>query len=103
MRWDHRQNFDLSTSLNLNLNYASSTRVIRQNAIDPLQNTQQITSSLNFSKRYGWGTLTLGGNRFCLRQAMKLRTELPTSCGSPRCASTATLVSLMWMMRTCAA
>ncbi|HYC31957.1 MAG TPA: putative LPS assembly protein LptD, partial [Gemmatimonadales bacterium] len=63
VRWDHRQTFDLSTSLNLNLNYASSTRVIRQNAIDPLQNTQQITSSLNFSKRYGWGTLTLGGNR----------------------------------------
>jgi LptD protein len=63
VRWDHRQTFDLSTSLNLNLNYASSTRIIRQNAVDPLQNTQQITSSLNFSKRYGWGTLTLGGNR----------------------------------------
>ena len=63
LRWDHRQQFDLSTSLNLDFNYASNTRVVRQNAIDPLQNTQQITSSLNFSKRYGWGTLTLGGNR----------------------------------------
>ncbi|HEX6107160.1 MAG TPA: twin-arginine translocase subunit TatC [Gemmatimonadales bacterium] len=63
VRWDHRQTFDVSTTLNLNLNYASNTRVVRQNAIDPLQNTQQITSSLNFSKRYGWGTLTLGGNR----------------------------------------
>jgi Tat protein translocase TatC len=63
LRWDHRQQFDLSTSLNLNFNYASNSRVVRQNAIDPLQNTQQITSSLNFSKRYGWGTLTLGGNR----------------------------------------
>jgi sec-independent protein translocase protein TatC len=63
LRWDHRQTFDLSTSLNLNFNYASNTRVVRQNAIDPLQNTQQISSSLNFSKRYGWGTVTLGGNR----------------------------------------
>ncbi|CAN5894964.1 hypothetical protein BH24GEM1_BH24GEM1_23070 [soil metagenome] len=63
LRWDHRQTFDLSTSLNLNFNYASNTRVVRQNAIDPLQNTQQISSSLNFSKRYGWGTLTVGGNR----------------------------------------
>ncbi len=63
LRWDHRQTFDLSTSLNLNFNYASNSRVVRQNAIDPLQNTQQISSSLNFSKRYGWGTLTLGGNR----------------------------------------
>jgi hypothetical protein len=37
--------------------------VIQRNAIDPLLNTQQITSSLNFSKRYGWGTVTIGGNR----------------------------------------
>ena len=37
--------------------------VIRGNAIDPLQNTQQITSSLNYSKRLSWATLTLGGNR----------------------------------------
>jgi Tat protein translocase TatC len=63
IRWNHQQTFDLSTSLNLDLNYASNTAVIRRNAIDPLLNTQQITSSLNFSKRYGWGTVTLGGNR----------------------------------------
>jgi sec-independent protein translocase protein TatC len=63
LRWDHRQTFDLSTSLNLDLNYASSTSVIQRNAVDPLLNTQQITSSLNFSKRYDWGTLTIGGNR----------------------------------------
>ena len=62
-RWDHRQQFNLSTSLNLSANFASDTRIIRNNAIDPLQNTQQITSSLNFSKRYNWGTVTLGGNR----------------------------------------
>jgi Tat protein translocase TatC len=63
VNWDHQQTFDLSTSLSLDLNYASNTSVIRRNAIDPLLNTQQITSSLNFSKRYGWGTVTLGGNR----------------------------------------
>jgi Tat protein translocase TatC len=63
VNWDHQQTFDLSTSLSLDLNYASNTSIIRRNAIDPLLNTQQITSSLNFSKRYGWGTVTLGGNR----------------------------------------
>jgi Tat protein translocase TatC len=63
LRWDHRQTFNLSTSLNLDLNYASNTSVIQRNAIDPLLNTQQITSSLNFSKRYRWGTVTIGGNR----------------------------------------
>ena len=62
-RWDHSQQFNLSTSLNFNINYASNTAVIRGNAIDPLQNTQQITSSLNYSKRFSWATLTLGGNR----------------------------------------
>jgi sec-independent protein translocase protein TatC len=63
LRWDHQQTFDLSTSLNLDLNYASNTAILERNAIDPLLNTQQITSSVNFSKRYGWGTVTLGGNR----------------------------------------
>ncbi len=62
-RWDHRQTFDMATSLNLSFNYASNTTVLKDNALDPLQNTQQITSQLNFSKRYGWGTLTLGGSR----------------------------------------
>jgi len=63
LRWDHSQQFSLSTSLNLSLNYASNTSVIQQNAIDPLQSTRQITSSLNYSKRMSWATLTLGGNR----------------------------------------
>src|SRR3954467_7239389 len=63
IRWDHRQTFNLSTSLNLDLNYASNTALIERNAVDPLLNTQNITSSINFSKRYGWGTVTLGGNR----------------------------------------
>ena len=63
LRWDHQQTFDLSTSLNLDLNYVSNTAILERNAIDPLLNTQQITSSVNFSKRYGWGTVTLGGNR----------------------------------------
>ncbi len=62
-RWDHQQQFSLASTLNFNINYASNTAVIRGNAIDPLQNTRQITSSLNYSKRLSWATLTLGGNR----------------------------------------
>ena len=75
-RWDHSQQFNLTTSLNFNINYASNTTVIQGNAIDPLQNTQQITSSLNYSKRLPWGTLTLGGNR---------RQSLPTAASSSCC------------------
>jgi sec-independent protein translocase protein TatC len=62
-RWDHRQEFNLTTSLNFAINYASNTSVIQNNAIDPLQSTREITSSLNYSKRFTWGTVTLGGNR----------------------------------------
>jgi len=63
LRWDHSQQFSLSSSLTFNINYASNTAVVNRNAIDPFQNTQQITSSLNYSKRLSWGTVTLGGNR----------------------------------------
>jgi hypothetical protein len=63
VRWSHSQQFSLSTSLNFDLNYASNTTIIQQNAIDPLQSTRQITSSLNYSRRLPWGTLTIGGNR----------------------------------------
>ena len=63
LRWDHRQAFSLTTNLNLSINYASNTTIVQRNAVDPLQNTRQITSSVNYSKRLSWGTLTLGGNR----------------------------------------
>ena len=94
LRWDHRQTFDLSTSLNLDLNYASNTSVIQRNAVDPLLNTQQITSSLNFSKRYGWGTLTIGGNR---RQSLSdgsVQQLLPALTISP--ASIAISSNITW-------
>ena len=63
IRWDHRQNFDLSTSLNLSLNYASNSTVVSDNSLDPLLSTQQILSSGNFSKRFGWGNVNLGASR----------------------------------------
>ncbi|MGH7702090.1 MAG: twin-arginine translocase subunit TatC, partial [Gemmatimonadales bacterium] len=63
IQWDHRQSFNLSTSLNFDLNYVSSRSITLQNAIDPRSSTQLISSSANFTKRYRWGTVTLGGNR----------------------------------------
>lgn len=63
LNWDHTQNFDLSTSLRLSLAYVAGSQVVSANSVDPLLSTRQITSSANFSKRFGWGTVTLGGNR----------------------------------------
>jgi len=33
-QWQHRQQFNLSTNLNLSLNYVSNSFVVRQNALD---------------------------------------------------------------------
>jgi Tat protein translocase TatC len=84
IRWDHRQNFDLSTSLNLSLNYTSSGFVQQRNAIDPLQSTQQITSSANFSKRYPWGSVSIGGNRRQSLSDNSVSTQFPSLAVTPK-------------------
>ncbi len=63
LRWDHRQQFNLSTSLTFNVNYVSNSFVVRDNALDPLRNTQLVSSSANLTRRFRWGQLTLGANR----------------------------------------
>ncbi len=84
IRWNHRQNFDLSTSVNLSFNYVSNTTITSRNAIDPLLNTQQITSALNLSKRYRWGTVTLGGNRRQSLSDNSTTTQFPSLTISPK-------------------
>jgi sec-independent protein translocase protein TatC len=83
-RWSHRQEFSLATSINLDLNYVSRTAVLGRNAIDPRLNTQQITSSANLQRRFGWGTVTLGGTR---RQSVSddaVSTQFPALTVSPK-------------------
>lgn len=84
LRWDHRQQFSLSTSLNFSLNYVSNNAVVVRNAINPLLNTQQITSSLNLSKRFRWGTLTVGGNRRQSLTDSSLTQQFPALTLTPR-------------------
>ena len=63
LNWSHVQDFNLTTRMNLDFNFESNTRVVNANAIDPRANTQLISSSLNFTKRYPWGNASLGGTR----------------------------------------
>lgn len=84
IRWDHRQSFNLNTTLNLNLNYVSNSSVIRRNAIDPLLSTQQITSSLNFTRRFNWGSMTLGGNRRQSLNDQSVTQQFPALTISPK-------------------
>ena len=48
LRWNHAQRFSLTTNISLEIGYATNTQVINNNAIDPLLNTQQISSQVRF-------------------------------------------------------
>jgi Tat protein translocase TatC len=84
LHWTHQQAFSLSTSLNFDVNYLSNSTIVRQNALDPLLNTQQITSSLNLTRRYGWGSIALGGNRRQNLSDNSSNTQLPSLTITPK-------------------
>lgn len=84
IRWDHRQSFSLNTTLNLTFNYASSGFVQRRNAIDPVASTQQIVSSANFTRRFNWGSVAIGGNRRQNLSDESVSMELPSLAVSPK-------------------
>src|SRR2546426_9670229 len=61
--WQHQQRFSSRTSFNASIDYASSTRVIQQNTVNPFLATASLGSQVNFTKQFAWGTFTVGGNR----------------------------------------
>jgi Tat protein translocase TatC len=60
---NHTQQFNQRTSLNANINYATSARVLERNSVDPNLATASLASAVNFNKTYPWGSVQLGGNR----------------------------------------
>jgi sec-independent protein translocase protein TatC len=63
LQWNHQQAFSAASQINFNLNYVTDSRVMADNAIDPLLTTQQISSAANFTRRFAWGNVTIGGTR----------------------------------------
>src|SRR5207245_4509253 len=61
--WHHQQSFSSRTNFNANLDYASNVSVIQNNTVNPYLATASLGSSLNFTKRFDWGTLNIGGTR----------------------------------------
>jgi sec-independent protein translocase protein TatC len=84
VHWAHQQAFNLSTNLNFDVQYQSNTRIVDRNALDPTLNTQLVTSQVNFSKRFGWGTVSLGGNRRQSLSDSTSTTQLPSLAISPK-------------------
>jgi Tat protein translocase TatC len=60
--WNHNQSFNSRTRFAASVNYATSARVVQRNTIDPFLTTAQLSSNANFDKRFGWGTLNMGGS-----------------------------------------
>jgi Tat protein translocase TatC len=63
LNWNHQQQFSQRTRLSANVDFATSTRVLRENAVDPFLQVGQLRSTINFSKQVDWGTITIGGSR----------------------------------------
>ncbi len=61
--WQHQQRFSSRTHFGASIDYASSTRVIQTNTVNPFLATASLTSQVNFTKQFDWGTLSVGGNR----------------------------------------
>ena len=84
IRWSHQQSFGITTTLSVNLDYATNSRVVGNNAVDPLLNTQQMNSAANFTKRYSWGQITAGGRRSQTIGTDEVHMTLPTLAINPK-------------------
>ncbi len=60
--WYHNQSFSSRTHFSASVNYATSASVVQRNTVDPFLTTAQLSSSLNFDKRFDWGAFNLGGS-----------------------------------------
>jgi hypothetical protein len=76
--WTHSQQFSLATSLQASIDYASSSRVISRNSVDPILSVATIDSRLNFQKRFAWGQLNVGGSRTQLLDRPQVTTNFPS-------------------------
>lgn len=82
--WRHNQRFDLRTSFNANIDYATQASVLERNSVDPYLSTAQLGSNANFQKQFDWGTLALGGRRQQELSSGLITQTLPSLSLTPR-------------------
>ena len=61
--WGHTQEFSSRTRFTTNMNYASSTQVLRRTTINPLAAVATIASQLNLVRQQGPLSINVGGTR----------------------------------------
>lgn len=83
LSWSHQQQFSLNSQLTANLDYASSSRVISRNAVDPILAVGTIDSRLNYQRRSSIGMLNLGGSRTQSLDKPQVSVTFPTLAFTP--------------------
>jgi hypothetical protein len=61
--WSHQQDFSIRSHFTANIDYASSSRIISRNAVDPVLAVATIDSRANYQQSFPWGSLSVGGSR----------------------------------------
>jgi hypothetical protein len=78
LSWLHLQNFSQRTSLNLNVNYVTSTTIQRQNQLNPVAAAANITSQANFQTQVGPFRANIGGTRRQFPGRELVETDFPS-------------------------
>jgi len=81
--WSHQQQFSLASQLTANIDYATSSRVISRNAVDPVLAIGTIDSRLNYQRRFSGGTLNIGGSRTQSLDRPQVTATFPTIAFTP--------------------
>jgi len=81
--WYHQQQFSQTSSLSAGIDYASSSRVISRNAVDPVLAVATIDSRVNYQQSFAWGSLSLGGSRTQNLDKPLVTMTLPTVAFTP--------------------
>jgi hypothetical protein len=83
LSWSHQQQFSLASQLTANIDYATSARVISNNAVDPILAVGTIDSRLNYQRRFSFGVLNIGGSRTQSLDKPQVTATLPSLSFTP--------------------
>ncbi len=81
--WSHQQQFSLASQLTASIDYATSSQIISRNAVDPVLAIGTIDSRVNYSTRFAWGMLNIGGSRTQSLDRPQVSATVPTVSFSP--------------------
>ncbi len=81
--WSHQQDFSINSHFTANVDYASSSRIISRNAVDPVLAVATIDSRVNYQQRLPWGSISVGGSRTQYLDKPLVNMTLPTVAFTP--------------------